>query len=130
MRVSVGIDAAITAKHHVAVRETAVDGSVTKRRFVVPPTLAGLSQLTRRVARSSGVVAVAEPTSMTWLSLALSLEAGGGRLAATAYWERLYGDDALLISLPGMDRSPLRRCGRSWVMVPASTAAGRSPTRP
>ena len=81
VRVSVGIDAAITAKHHVAVRETAVDGSVTMRRFVVPPTLAGLSQLTRRLARYPGVVAVAEPTSMTWLSLALSLEAGGGRLA-------------------------------------------------
>jgi transposase len=81
VRVSVGIDAAITAKHHVAVRETAVDGSVTMRRFVVPPTLAGLSQLTRRLARYPGVVAVAEPTSMTWLSLALSLDAGGGRLA-------------------------------------------------
>jgi len=65
VRVSVGIDAAITAKHHVSVRETNADGSVSMHRFVVPPTLTGLSQLSRRLARYPGVVAVAEPTSMT-----------------------------------------------------------------
>ena len=81
VRVSVGIDAAVTAKHHVAVRETDADGSVSMHRFVVPPTLTGLSQLTRRLSRYPGVVAVAEPTSMTWLPMALSLSAGGGRLA-------------------------------------------------
>src|SRR4051794_104611 len=61
--VKVGIDAAITAKHQVAVRETAADGSVSTQRFAVSPTLAGLSVLSTRLARCPGVVAVAEPTS-------------------------------------------------------------------
>jgi transposase len=93
VRVSVGIDAAITAKHHVSVRETTADGAVSMRRFAVAPTLAGLSQLSRRLARYPGVVAVAEPTSMTWLPLALSLSDGGGRLAlvGTRHSARLRG---------------------------------------
>ena len=81
VRVQVGIDAAITAKHQIAVRETAADGSVVTQRFVAAPTLAGLTSLSQRLAKYPGVVAVAEPTSMAWLPLALSLEAGGGRLA-------------------------------------------------
>src|SRR6478736_680504 len=91
--VSVGIDAAIAEKHHVSVRETTADGAVSMHRFVVPPTLTGLSQLSRRLARYPGVVAVAEPTSMTWLPLALSLSDGGGRIAlvGTRHSTRLRG---------------------------------------
>src|SRR3954447_6954174 len=44
-------------------------------------TLSGLSLLSRRLAPYPGVVAVVEPTSMTWLSLAVTLENNGGRLA-------------------------------------------------
>ena len=58
-RVSVGINAAISAKHHVSVRETTAHGAVSTHCFVVPPTLTGLSQLSRRLARWPGVVAVA-----------------------------------------------------------------------
>ena len=54
VRVKVGIDAAITAKHQVAVRETAADGSVSTQRFAVSPTLAGLEVLSTRLARYPG----------------------------------------------------------------------------
>ena len=49
--------------------------------------------MSRRLARYPGVVAVAEPTSMTWLPLALSLSSGGGRLAlvGTRHSARLRG---------------------------------------
>jgi transposase len=49
--------------------------------FVVPPTLAGMATLSKRLAAYPGVVAVAEPTSMTWLPLAIALGDAGGRLA-------------------------------------------------
>ena len=68
----VGIDAAVTAKHQIAVRETAADGSVVIHRFFAAPTLAGLRSLTQRRAEYSGLVAVAEPMSMTWLPLSLA----------------------------------------------------------
>ena len=55
-RVQVGIDAAITANHHVAVRRLGADGTVTTTRFVVPPTLSGLAMLTRRLADCPGVL--------------------------------------------------------------------------
>jgi transposase len=80
-RVRVGIDAAITANHHVCVRQVGADGTVTNTRFVVPPTLVGLRTLGQRLLVHPGVVAVAEPTSMTWLPLALALSDAGGALA-------------------------------------------------
>jgi len=67
VRVQVGIDAAITANHHVAVRSINPDGTAVTSRFVLAPTLSGLNALTRRLGAYPGVVAVAEPTSMTWL---------------------------------------------------------------
>ncbi|MDQ4103415.1 MAG: IS110 family transposase [Actinomycetota bacterium] len=81
VRVQVGIDAAITSNHHVCVRQVGVDGAVVTSRFVVPPTLAGLSTLTKRIACYPGVVAVAEPTSMSWLPLAAALTEASGQLA-------------------------------------------------
>jgi hypothetical protein len=45
-------------------------------RFRVQPTLAGLRSLTDRLAQMPGVIAVAEPTSMTWLGLSVALDAG------------------------------------------------------
>jgi len=79
--VQVGIDAAITANHHVAVRSVDRDGTAVTSRFVLAPTLSGLNTLTRRLGAYPGVVAVAEPTSMTWLPLAVALHDGGGQLA-------------------------------------------------
>jgi hypothetical protein len=40
---------------------------------MVQPTLAGLRSLSNRLAEMPGVVAVAEPTSMTWLALSVAL---------------------------------------------------------
>lgn len=42
------------------------------------PTLSGLNALTRRLGAHPGVVAAAEPTSMTWLLLDVALHDGGG----------------------------------------------------
>ena len=65
-RVQVGIDAAVVvAHHHVCVRAFTGDGDVNVSRFHVPPTLSGLRTLTKRLAPYPGVLAVAEPTSMT-----------------------------------------------------------------
>lgn len=69
MRVQVGIDAAITSNRHVCVRLVGANGAIVTSRAVVPPTLAGPSTLTTRLAGYPGVVAVAEPTSM-WSPLA------------------------------------------------------------
>lgn len=79
--VRVGIDAAITANHHVCVREVGADGTVTTNRFLVPPTLAGLGLLRQRLGGYGQVLAVAEPTSMSWLPLAVALQADGSHLA-------------------------------------------------
>jgi len=81
LRVQVGIDAAITANHHVAVRRIDRDGTAVTSRFVLAPTLSGLNTLTRRLGAYPEVLAVAEPTSMTWLPLAVALHDGGGQLA-------------------------------------------------
>jgi transposase len=73
IRVQVGIDAAVVADHHVCVREYRADGQVRATRFHVPPTLAGLRRLGQALLPYPGVVAVAEPTSMTWLGLSIAL---------------------------------------------------------
>jgi hypothetical protein len=57
------------AHHHVCVRALTADGQVNVSLFQVPPTLTGLRTLTERLAPYPGVLAVAEPTSMTWLGL-------------------------------------------------------------
>jgi transposase len=77
----IGIDAAITAHHHVCVRQLDLRGVAVTSEFSVPPTLAGLSMLTSRLAEYPGAVAVAEPTSMTWLPLAVALSEAGGQLS-------------------------------------------------
>lgn len=60
---AIGIDAAIVANHRVAVRGD------TREDFAIAPTLAGLAQLTERLAPYAGSLVVAEPTGMSWLSL-------------------------------------------------------------
>lgn len=54
-------------------REYRADGRVQPTRFHLSPTLAGLTQLRQRLTPYPGVVAVAEPTSMTRLGLSIAL---------------------------------------------------------
>lgn len=75
--VRVGIDAAIVAQHEVCIRAIDAQGRVRTDRFRVQPTLAGLRSLSNRLAETPGVVAVAEPTSMTWLALSVALREAG-----------------------------------------------------
>ncbi|MFL6130377.1 MAG: hypothetical protein ACJ73E_15095 [Mycobacteriales bacterium] len=51
----VGIDAAVVANHSVCVRQVDADGVVSAIRFQVPPTLAGLGRLGRRLADCVGL---------------------------------------------------------------------------
>jgi transposase len=74
-RTLVGIDAAITARHHIAVLDDS-DGRPT--RFSVEPTLAGLRTLVDRLGSYDNVHATVEPTSMTWLPLTIAVENAGG----------------------------------------------------
>ena len=75
--VRVGIDAAVVAQHEVCIRATDAQGRVRTDRFRVQPTLAGLRSLSNRLAKMPGVMAVAEPTSMTWLGLSVALRDAG-----------------------------------------------------
>jgi hypothetical protein len=78
VRAVAGVDAAITARHHIAVREFFDDGTEHLSRFTVDPTLAGLERLSQRLAAvPAPLTAVVEPTSMTWLALAPVQWAGG-----------------------------------------------------
>lgn len=81
MRAVAGIDAAITARHHIALRELFDDGTEHLSRFTVDPTLAGLERLSQRLAAvQAPLTAVVEPTSMTWLALALAVERAGSQM--------------------------------------------------
>jgi transposase len=73
--VSIGIDAAVVANHRIAVRGSVVDD------FSVPPTLSGMARLSERLRPYAGTVVVAEPTSMSWLSLGHAVADAGCRLA-------------------------------------------------
>jgi transposase len=69
--ITIGIDTAIVADHRVAVRGTAPED------FAVPPTLAGMTQLTERLAAHAPALVVAEPTGMTWLAVGHAAQAAG-----------------------------------------------------
>lgn len=72
--VVVGIDAAVTANHRVVVRRPEAGGpGVVVDDFEAGPTIAGLDRLSKRLSAYPGSVAVAEPTSMTWLPLSVAL---------------------------------------------------------
>lgn len=92
-RVQVGIDAAVVADHHVTIRSTMPDGQVQLSRFHVPPTIAGLTRLGQELSGYPGVLAVAEPTSMTWLGLHVALTRAGAQLSlvGTRHAARLRG---------------------------------------
>lgn len=70
---TVGIDAAVTANHHVVVRRPEPGGvGQIVDEFTVAPTLDGLARLAKRLASRDVRLAVAEPTSMTWPGLSLA----------------------------------------------------------
>ena len=69
---TIGIDTAVVADHRVAVR-----GTTPAEDFAVPPTLAGMAMLTRRLAEHAPALAVAEPTGMTWLAIGHAVRAAG-----------------------------------------------------
>jgi transposase len=69
-----GIDAAIVAAHHVAIR----DGD-RLIRFKVSPTLAGMAELTERLRPFAGATVTAEPTGGTWLPLGAAVREAGCR---------------------------------------------------
>jgi transposase len=125
VRVQVGIDAAITSNHHVCVRQVGTDGAIVTSRFVVPPTLAGLSALTTRLAGYPGVVAVAEPTSMSWLPLAAALSEASGQLAliGSRHAARLRGAITGKNKSDVIDADVLARAGEVFDLVPLRVPA-------
>ena len=70
--VSIGIDAAVVAAHQVAIR-----GPGVAEDFRVRPTLAGLEELTVRLADWAPAMVVAEPTAGTWLPLLHAITESG-----------------------------------------------------
>ena len=136
-RVQVGIDAAVVANHHVCVREFAADGQVSVSRFQVPPTLAGLRTLTKRLSPYPGVLAVAEPTSMTWLGLAVALQDAGADLAlvGSRHSARLRGAISGKNKSDVIDADVLARAGDVFELhpfvlpAPAQLALRRACTR-
>lgn len=89
-RTLVGIDAAITACHHIAIRD---DVGARSIRFSVEPTLAGLRTLTDKLSGYDDIDATVEPTSMTWLPLTIAVENAGDtmHMAGARHCARLRG---------------------------------------
>ncbi|MGH8937286.1 MAG: IS110 family transposase [Acidimicrobiia bacterium] len=80
--VMVGIDAGVVANHRVVVRRPQAGGpGEIIDDFEAAPTLAGLEKLAKRLAAYPGAVAVAEPTSMTWLPLSMATAKAGASLS-------------------------------------------------
>ena len=127
----------MVAQHEVCRRVIEADGRVRTDRFRVQPTLAGLRSLTDRLAETPGVMAVTEPTSMTWLGLSVALADAGCDLSllGARHAARLRGAisgkyksdviDADVLARAGevVDLHPLR------VMDPAQLALRRACVR-
>jgi hypothetical protein len=132
--VRVGIDAAIVAQHEVCIRATDADGRVRTDRFHVQPTLAGLQALSNRLAEMPGVVAVAEPTSMTWLGLSVALRDAGCDLSllGARHAARLRGAISGKHKSDVIDADVLARAGEVfdlhplWPVEPAQLALRRA----
>jgi transposase len=124
--VAIGIDAAVVANHHVVVRRPGVSGAgETLEDFVVAPTLAGMEILTKRLSQWPGVMAVAEPTSMTWLPLSVALRNAGGDLAliGNRHSARLRSALAGKNKSDPIDAVVLSRAGELFALQPARIPA-------
>jgi transposase len=120
--VAVGIDAAVVANHRVVVRRPVAGGpGVVVDDFVVPPTLAGMDALAKRLSGWRGAVAVAEPTSMTWLPLSIALDAAGVELALVGnrHAARLRSALAGKNKSDPIDAAMLSRAGEFFELAPA-----------
>ncbi len=120
--IMVGIDAAVVANHHVVVRHAAAGGpGEIIEQFTVSPRLEGLDRLTKRLAPYPGIVAVAEPTSMTWLPLAIALQRAGAALALVGnrHAARLRGALAGKNKSDVIDGEMLSRAGEFFDLTPA-----------
>ena len=120
--VTVGIDAAVTANHHIVVRRPEPGGvGAIVDDFSVAPTLDGLARLTRRLADRDVRVAVAEPTSMTWLGLSLALADAGIDLAlvGSRHVARLRGAVSGKNKSDVIDAQLLSRAGELFALQPA-----------
>jgi transposase len=125
--VAVGIDAAVVADHHVVVRRPVAGGpGEVLEAFSVSPTLAGMERLAKRLAPYPASVAVAEPTSMTWLPLALALRQAGGSLALVGnrHAARLRGALAGKNKSDVIDAEMLSRAGEFFALEPARIPSG------
>ncbi len=126
--VAIGIDAAVVAKHHIIVRrpEAGRAGEVIDD-FTAGPTLAGLDALAKRLSTWPGAIAVAEPTSMTWLPLAVTLGQAGVDLALVGnrHSARLRSALAGKNKSDPIDAQVLSRAGEFFELAPA-----RIPTAP
>lgn len=124
VRVQVGIDAAVVANHHVCVREILPDGQVRLTRFTTPPTLAGLDMFSVRLSNYPGVVAVAEPTSMTWLALSIAMRQAGGDLSllGARHAARLRGAIIGKDKSDVIDADVLAIAGEVFTLTPAASA--------
>ena len=121
--VRVGIDAAVVAQHEVCIRATDAQGRVRTDRFRVQPTLAGLRSLSNRLAEMPGVVAVAEPTSMTWLGLSVALRNAGCDLSllGARHAARLRGAIIGKNKSDVIDADVLARAGEVFTLSPLRT---------
>jgi hypothetical protein len=92
--------------------------------FVVAPTLAGMDLLTKRMSQWP-VVAVAEPTSMTWLPLSVALQNAGANLALTGnrHSARLRSALAGKNKSDPIDADVLSRAGELFALQPARIPA-------
>src|SRR4051794_41653136 len=80
--VTVGLDAAVVANHHVIVRRPSLGGpGAVVANFVTSPSLAGMDMLSKRVAPYAPVMAGSGPTSITWLPLSIAVGRAGWSLA-------------------------------------------------
>ncbi|MBA3288254.1 MAG: IS110 family transposase [Acidimicrobiia bacterium] len=120
--VTVGLDAAVVANHHVIVRRPSPGspGEVVAN-FVAAPTLAGMDTLAKRLAPYAPVMAVAEPTSMTWLPLSIALGRAGCSLALVGnrHSARLRSALAGKNKSDPIDADMLSRAGEFFSLEPA-----------
>jgi transposase len=120
--VAVGLDAAVVANHHVIVRRPCPGGAGdVVANFTVPPTLAGMDVLSKRLALHGPVMAVAEPTSMTWLPLSIALGRAGCSLALVGnrHSARLRSALAGKNKSDSIDANMLSRAGEFFSLQPA-----------
>ena len=80
VRAAAGIDAAITARHHIAFREFFDDGTEHLSRFTLTRHWPGWTVCPSGWPPFRPLTAVVEPTSMTWLALTLAVERAGGEM--------------------------------------------------